>query len=61
MNTIHLGQKILHFDVPEGLVEEINSVYRDKFSKLERYNGNLAGKIVKEYRVDEALPESIKR
>ena len=61
MNTIHLGQKILHFDVPEGLVEEINSVNRDKFSKLERYNGNLAGKIVKEYRVDEALPESIKR
>jgi hypothetical protein len=59
--TIHLGQKILHFEVPEGLVGEINDVYRDKFSKLESYNSNLAGKIVKEYRVDEALPESVKR
>ena len=59
--TIHLGQKILHFDVPKGLVEEINGIYEEKFSKLERYNSNLAGKIVKEYRMDEVFPESIKR
>ena len=59
--TIHLGQKILHFDVPEGLVEEINAFYKDKFFKLESYNSNLAGKIVKEHRVDKALPENVKR
>ena len=59
--TIHLGQKILHFDVPEGLIEEINTLYEDKFLELERYNSNLAGKIVREHRVDKALPESIKR
>ena len=59
--TIHLGQKILHFDVPEGFVEEINTLYKDKFSRLESYNSNLAGKIVKEHRVDKVLPESIKR
>ena len=61
MNTIHLGQRILHFEVPEGLVEEINTLYRNEFFKLESYNDNLAGKIKKEHRVDEALPESIKR
>ena len=61
MNTIHLGQKILHFDVPEGLIEEINTLYEKKFSALERYNGNLAGKIVKEHRADKVFPESIKR
>ena len=61
MNTIYLGQRILHFEVPEGLIEEINVLYEKKFSKLERYNFNLAGKIIKEYRVDEVLPESIKR
>ena len=60
-NTIHLGQRILHFEVPEGLVEEINTLYRNEFFKLESYNDNLAGKIKKEHRVDEALPESIKR
>jgi len=59
--TIHLGQKILHFEVPEGLVEEINTLYEKKFTSLERYNNNLAGKIVKEHRVDKELPESIKR
>ena len=60
-NTIHLGQRILHFEVPEGLVEEINTLYRNEFFKLESYNDNLAGKIKKEHRVDEALPESVKR
>ena len=59
--TIHLGQKILHFDVPVAIVEEINTLYEDKISSLERYNNNLAGKIVKEHRVDKELPESIKR
>ena len=61
MNTIHLGQKILHFDVSKELVEEINGVYEEKFSALESYNSNLAGKIKKEHKVDGALPESIKR
>ena len=58
--TIHLGQIILHFDVPEGLIEEINTLYKDKFFKLESYNSNLAGKIVREHRVDKVLPESVK-
>ena len=61
MNTIHLGQKILHFDVSKELVEEINGVYEEKFSALESYNSTLAGKIKKEHKVDGALPESIKR
>ena len=60
-NTIYLGQKILHFVVPKELVENINTLYRDKFFKLESYNGNLAGKIVKEHRVDKVLPEGIKK
>ena len=60
-DQIYLGQVILHFDVSEGLVEEINDIYKDKFSKLESYNSNLAGKIVKEHRVDGVFPESIKR
>ena len=59
--TIHLGQKVLHFDVPDGLVMEVNALYRDKFSSLDGFNGNLAGKIKKEHRVDKILPESIKR
>ena len=59
--TIYLGQKILHFDVPEGLIEEINSIYEEKIFTLESYNSNLAGKIIKEHRVDKVLPESIKR
>ena len=61
METIHLGQRILHFDVPEDLVEEINVLYESCSSYLKSYNGNLAGKIIKEHRVDEELPESIKR
>ena len=61
MKTIHLGQKILHFAVPVALVEEINTLYEKKFTSLESYNSNLAGKIKKEHRVDEELPESIKR
>ena len=61
MNTIHLGQRILHFEVPEGLVEEIYVLYESCSSYLKSYNDNLAGKIKKEHRVDEALPESIKR
>ena len=61
MNTIHLGQKILHFEVPEGLVDEINVLYESCSSYLKSYNDNLAGKIKKEHRVDEELPESIKR
>ena len=59
--TIHLGQKILHFDVSEGLVEEINILYEKKFSALESYNNNLVGKIKKEHRVDGIFPESVKR
>ena len=59
--TIHLGQKVLRFDVPDGLVMEVNALYRDKFSSLDSFNGNLAGKIKKEHRVDKILPESIKR
>jgi len=61
METIHLGQKILRFEVPKELVEEINVLYEKKFPSLESYNGNLAGKIKKEHRVDEELPESVKR
>ena len=60
-NIIYLGEKILHFDVPEGLVKEINTLYEKKFSVLESYNGNLAGKIKKEHRIDKVFPESIKR
>jgi len=59
--TIYLGQKILHFDVPEGLIEEINGVYEEKIFTLESYNSNLAGKSRREHRVDKVLPESIKR
>ena len=61
METIHLGQRILRFEVPKGLVGEINVLYEKKFPSLESYNGNLAGKIKKEHRVDGVLPESIKR
>ena len=60
-NTIYLGQKILHFVTPKELVENINTLYRDKFFNLESYNSNLAGKIVKEHRVDKVLPEGIKK
>ena len=59
--TIYLGQKVLHFEVPEGLVDEINVLYESCSSYLKSYNDNLAGKIKKEHRVDEELPESIKR
>ena len=59
--TIHLGQIIMHFDAPKGLIEEVNGVYEEKISALKSYNSNLAGKIAKEHRVDEEMPESIKR
>ena len=60
-DTIHLGQKILHFQIPEVYVEEINTLYEDKFLSLERFNNSLAGKIVKEHRIDGILPENIKK
>ena len=60
--TIHLGgQRILHFVVPEELVGEINDVYEEKISTLKSYSGNLAGKIAKEHKIDEVLPNNIKR
>ena len=59
--TIHLGQKILHFDVPKELIQAINNIYEDNIFMLESYNSNLAGKIVREHRVDKVLPESVKR
>ena len=61
METIHLGQKILRFEVPKELVGEINVLYEKKFPSLESYEGNLAGKIKKEHKVDGALPEGVKR
>ena len=59
--TIHLGgQRILHFVVPEELVGEINDDYEEKISTLKSYSGNLAGKIAKEHKIDEVLPNNIK-
>ena len=60
-NITYLGQRIMHFDVPEELIKEINTLYKDKFLELKKFNGNLAGKIAKEHKVDEVLSESVKR
>ena len=50
--TIHLGQKILHFNVPIEIVDEINLTYQNNVKDLKEHNQYLAGKIKDEHKID---------
>ena len=59
--TIHLGQKILHFNVPIEIVDEINLTYQNNVKDLKGHNQYLAGKIKDEHKIDDKLSDNIKR
>ena len=59
--TIHLGQKILHFNVPIEIVDEINLTYQNNIKDLKKHNQYLAGKIVDEHKIDNLLSEKVKK
>ena len=59
--TIHLGQKILHFNVPIEIVDEINLTYQNNVKDLKEHNHFLAGKIKDEHRIDNLLSKEVKR
>ena len=59
--TIHLGQKVLHFTTPKPVVDEINKIYENNLESLKSHNKHLAGKIENEHKIDEQLPENIKK
>ena len=53
--TIHLGQKILHFNVPMEIIDEINLTYQNNIKDLKNHNQYLAGKIKDEHKIDNLL------
>ena len=59
--TIHLGQKILHFNVPSEIVDEINQTYDDNIKDLKNHNYALAGKIVDEHKISDKLSDRVKK
>ena len=59
--TIHLGQKILHFNMPTDLVDKINLTYQNNIKDLKEHNNHLAGKIVDEHKIDDNLSDRVKR
>ena len=59
--TIHLGQKILHFNVPIEIIDEINLTYDNNIKELKTHNQYLAGKIVNEHKIDNKLSNEVKR
>ena len=59
--TIHLGQKILHFNVPIEIVDEINLAYQNNIKDLKKHNEHLAGKIVDEHKIDNLLSDRVKK
>ena len=59
--TIHLGQKILHFNVPTEIVDEINLTYQNNVKDLKKHNEHLAGKIVDEHKIDNLLSNKVKK
>ena len=59
--TIHLGQKILHFNVPIEIVDEINLTYQNNVKDLKNHNQYLAGKIVDEHKIDNLLSDKVKK
>ncbi len=58
--TIHLGQKILHFNMPVEMVDEINLTYQNNVKDLKEHNHYLAGKIKDEHRIDNLLSKEVK-
>ena len=59
--TIHLGQKILHFNMPMDMVDEINLTYQNNVKDLKEHNYYLAGKIKDEHRIDNLLSKEVKK
>ena len=59
--TIHLGQKILHFNVPIEILDEINLTYQNNIKDLKKHNEHLVGKIVDEHKIDNLLSKNVKR
>ena len=59
--TIHLGQKILHFNVPMEIIDEINLTYQNNVKDLKNHNQYLAGKIKDEHKIDDKLSDNVKR
>ena len=58
--TIHLGQRILHFNMPMDMVDEINLTYQNNIKDLKEHNHFLAGKIKDEHKIDNLLSKEVK-
>ena len=59
--VIHLGQKILHFNVPMEIIDEINLTYQNNIKDLKNHNQYLAGKIKDEHKIDNLLSKEVKK
>ena len=59
--TIHLGQKILHFNVHMEIIDEINLTYQNNIKDLKNHNQYHAGKIKDEHKIDNLLSDKVKR
>ena len=56
--VLHLGQKILKFNVPQKMIDTINKTYEE--NTLPKHNNYLAGKIEKQHRITEHLTDEVK-
>ena len=59
--TIHLGQRVLHFNMPMEMVDKINLTYQNNIKDLKEHNQYLAGKIKDEHKIDNLLSKEVKR
>jgi len=60
-NIFTLGTKVVKFNLPMNLIDDINKAYDEKSKELKPHNDELAGKIAEENAVDEILTDEMKK
>ena len=60
-NIFTLGTKVVKFNLPMNLIDDINKAYDEKSKELKPHNDELAGKIADEKRVNTILTEEMKK
>jgi len=60
-NIFTLGTKVVKFNLPMNLIDDINKAYDVKSKELKPHNDELAGKIAEENAVDEILTDEMKK
>tara|TARA_B100001778_G_C18456083_1_gene568961 strand:- start:16 stop:669 length:654 start_codon:yes stop_codon:yes gene_type:complete len=60
VSTMILGTTVAKFDLPMGLVDDINKLYDESRLKMPDWNENLVGKIKEEKLVNDMLTEDMK-